>query len=100
MFLGVAFLILSAIPVVITVIAGIVLVVKHQIPRYDMYDVRSVIVKMADIRTMKKCIRTGDMDGLDNLLNKHPELICYQSSNHETLLEYARTVSPKEKAQK
>ena len=85
---GTILLILSAIPAVVTVIIGVVLVIQHEFPQYENYDGRNVIVKMADVRTMMKCIRTEDTAGLDELLDKHPELIYYQNNNHETLLEY------------
>ena len=81
-------LVLAAIPAVITVIAISVLIYKNEFPKYDTYDGRKVTVSMKNVRIMKEYIRADDMDGLDELLDKHPELIYYQDNNHQSLLEY------------
>ena len=85
---AIVLLVLSALPVVITVIVLAIAFFKVEYPQYDTYDGGSVTVRMEDVRIMRNIIRTGDMEGLDEFVDKHPELIYYQDNNHETLLEY------------
>ena len=85
---GIVLLVLSALPAVVTVIVLAVVCYKAEYPSYDTYDGGTVSVRMEDARIMKNIIRSGDMEGLDEFLDKHPELIYYQDNNHETLLEY------------
>jgi len=85
---GIILLVLSAIPVVVTVVLLIIAYFTAEYPEYDTYDGGTVTINMEDVRIMKNIIRAKDMEGLDEYLDKHPELIYYQDNNHQTLLEY------------
>ena len=85
---GIILLVLSAIPVVVTVVLLIIAYFTAEYPEYDTYDGGTVTINMEDVRIMKNIIRAKDMEGLDEYLDKHPELIYYQDDNHQTLLEY------------
>lgn len=85
---GIILLVLSAIPVVVTVVLLIIAYFTAEYPEYDTYDGGTVTINMEDVRIMENIIRAKDMEGLDEYLDKHPELIYYQDDNHQTLLEY------------
>ena len=85
---AVVLFILSAIPAVLSIIAVIILAFTVSFPKFDMPDGGSVTISESNIVRMKDLIREDDMDGLDELLDDHPELIYYQDTNHITLLEF------------
>ena len=85
---GIILLVLSAIPVVVTVVLLAVAYFTAEYPEFDTYDGGTVTINMEDVRVMKNIIRAKDMEGLNEYLDKHPELIYYQDNNHRTLLEY------------
>lgn len=80
--------VLSAIPGVVATGFIVFAVCSTLFPKYETYNGKEVMVSMRAVRNMKTLIKENDMDGLDELLDKHPELIYYQDNNHETLLEY------------
>ena len=80
--------ILSAIPAVLTLIAVIIFGFTISFPKFDTPDGGTVTISESNIGRMKDYIRGDDMEGLDEFLDDHPELIYYQDTNHMTLLEY------------
>ena len=80
--------VLSAIPAVLTVIAVAIFGYQSMYSKFDTYDGKQVTISTRDSQAMREFIKEDDMTGLDDLLDKHPELIYYQDVNHETLLEY------------
>lgn len=85
---AIIFFVLAAIPVIITVIVVSVYSYKQNNPQFETYDGGTVTLHMRDVNKMKDLLRAKDMDGLDKLLDKHPELIYYQDINRRTLLEF------------
>ncbi|MBR3247984.1 MAG: hypothetical protein IKG03_06275 [Clostridiales bacterium] len=81
-------LVLSAIPAVITVIFVLVNVFNNHFRKFETYDGNTVTVNMSHVNQMYDLLREKDMDGLNTLLDKHPELIYFQDINHVTLLEF------------
>lgn len=81
--------ILSAIPGVVTLAFIIWFSITTNLPSYDTPDGGTVTVAMHDVQEMKLYIADRNMEGLSGYLDKHPELIYYQDTNHITLLEYA-----------
>ena len=80
--------VLAAIPVIITVISVSVYMYKQNHPQFETYDGGTVTLNMRDVNKMMDLLRAKDMDGLDKLLDKHPDLIYYQDINRRTLLEF------------
>lgn len=57
-------------------------------PEFQTYDGGTVRIRMRDVEQMQKLIREDDIEGLDKLLDRHPELIYYLDINQVSLLEY------------
>ena len=80
--------VLSAIPVIVTAVGLCIYFYDINHPKFETYDGETVTVNMKYVNQMKDLLRAHDMDGLDALLDKHPELIYYQDINHTTVLEF------------
>ena len=80
--------VLAAIPVIITVVGLSMYYYDQNHPEFETYDGSVVTLNMSDVNKMMDLLRKDDMDGLNKLLDKKPDLIYYQDINHRTLLEY------------
>ena len=85
---GIILLVLSTIPAIVTIVFVLVNVFQNQFREFETYDGNTVTVNMSYVNRMYDLLREKNMDGLDELLDKHPELIYYQDINHVTLLEF------------
>ena len=85
---GIILIVLAAIPVIAAAIGISVYAFKTNHPEFETYDGSMVTVNMRYVRKMQQLLREDDIDGLGELLDKHPELIYYQDINHTTILEY------------
>lgn len=85
---GIILMVLSAIPVVITIVFILVNVFQNHFRKFETYDGGTVTVNMTYVNRMYDLLREKDMAGLDMLLDKHPELIYFQDINNVTLLEF------------
>ena len=85
---GIILIVLSVIPAIVTAIGLGVYFYNINHPEFETYDGRTVTINMKYVNRMEDLLREHDMDGLDALLDKHPELIYYQDINHTTILEY------------
>lgn len=85
---GIILLVLSAIPAIVTIVFMSVTAVQNHFREFETYDGGTVTVNMTYVNRMQDLLRKKDMDGLDKLLDDHPELIYYRDINNTTLLEF------------
>lgn len=85
---GIILLVLSAIPAVVLIVVIVVTAIQNQFRTFETYDGGTVTVNMTYVERMQDLLRDKDFDGLDALLDEHPELIYFQDNNHTTLLEF------------
>ncbi len=81
--------VIASIPIVISIVLGIVLVCINVFPTYETYDGGKVVIFTGDISHMKTLIGDGKYKDLDEWLDKHPELIYYLDHNQCGLIDFA-----------
>lgn len=79
---------IASVPVVISTVVIGIFIYKLNFPRYDTYDGHKVTISLSKSKKMKELIEADDMEGLDRLLDRNPELIYYLDNNHVNLLDY------------